>query len=40
MQPDSFCKDKAHTGAKQQSINKAIGIIKLNLDILGNIKSY
>ncbi len=40
MQPDVFCKDKAHTGAKQQSINKAIGIIKLNLDILGNIKSY
>jgi len=25
---------------KQQSINKAIGIIKLNLDIIGNIKSY
>lgn len=40
LQPDYFCKDKAHTGAKQQSLNKAIGIIKLNLDILGNIKSY
>jgi len=40
LQPDSFCKDKAHTGAKQHSLNKAIGIIKLNLDILGNIKSY
>jgi CRISPR-associated endonuclease Csn1 len=39
-QPDSYCKDKAHTGAKQHSLNKAIGIIKLNLDILGNIKSY
>jgi len=25
---------------KQYSLNKAIGIIKLNLDILGNIKSY
>jgi len=25
---------------KQHSINKAIGIIKINLDILGNIKSY
>jgi len=25
---------------KQHSLNKAIGIIKLNLDILGNIKSY
>lgn len=40
FQPDNFCKDKAHTGAKQQSLNKAIGIIKLNLDIIGNIKSY
>jgi len=40
LQPDYFCKDKAHTGAKQHSLNKAIGIIKLNLDILGNIKSY
>lgn len=39
-QPDSFCKDKAHSGAKQHSINSAIGIIKLNLDILGNIKSF
>ena len=39
-QPDIYCKDKAHTGAKQQSLNKAIGIIKLNLDIIGNIKSY
>lgn len=39
FQPDSFCKDKEHTGAKQHSINKAIGIIKLNLDILGNINS-
>ena len=40
LQPDYFCKDKAHTGTKQHSLNKAIGIIKLNLDILGNIKSY
>lgn len=40
FQPDSFCKDKVHSGAKQHSINSATGIIKLNLDILGNIKSY
>jgi len=40
FQPDSFCKDKAHTGAKQHALNKAIGIIKLNLDITGKIKSY
>lgn len=39
-QPDSFCKDKEHTGAKQQAVNKSTGIIKLNLDILGNIISY
>jgi CRISPR-associated endonuclease Csn1 len=40
FQPLSFCKDKAKSGAKQHSINQATGIIKLNLDILGNIKSY
>jgi len=40
FQPNSFCKDKSHTGAKQHSVGSAIGIIKLNLDILGNIKSY
>jgi len=39
-QPDFFCKDKAHTGGKQYNVNKAIGIIKINLDIIGNIKSY
>ena len=42
MQPDSFLtifNGKANSH-KQQSLNKAIGIIKLNLDILGNIKSY
>ncbi len=40
-QPDAFCKfDKSKKcGAKQQLVNKAIGIIKLNLDILGNINS-
>lgn len=42
LQPHSFLtifngKPNSH---KQQSINKAIGVIKLNLDILGNIKSY
>jgi len=47
MQPESFCimkktKDgKLEKGSsKQQSVNSAIGIIKLNLDILGNLKSY
>jgi CRISPR-associated endonuclease Csn1 len=40
FQPNSFCKDKAHTGAKQHVVNSAIGIINLNLDILGNIESY
>jgi CRISPR-associated endonuclease Csn1 len=47
MQPESFCimkKRKDGTpekgSTKQQSINKAIGIVKLNLDIIGNIKSY
>ncbi|UCN00341.1 type II CRISPR RNA-guided endonuclease Cas9 [Sulfurimonas sp. SWIR-19] len=41
-QPSSFCKIEKgkHSGAKQQSIGSARGIIKLNLDILGNIKSY
>jgi len=41
-QPMQFCKmDKGKkSGAKQQSIGKAIGIIKLNIDIIGNIKSY
>lgn len=46
-QPKSFCKmgkDKhgnpKKSGAKQQTINASIGIIKLNLDITGNIKSY
>jgi CRISPR-associated endonuclease Csn1 len=41
-QPSSFCKIEKgkHSGAKQQSIGSAKGIIKLNLDILGNIKSY
>jgi hypothetical protein len=41
-QPHSFLtlfngKPNSH---KQHSINKAVGIIKLNLDILGNISSY
>lgn len=47
MQPESFCimkkgKDgKPEKGSTKQYKNgKAIGIIKLNLDILGNIKSY
>jgi hypothetical protein len=40
FQPDFYCKDKEHTGAKQIAVGKAIGIIKLNLDIQGNIKSY
>ncbi len=41
-QPMPFCKMNKgkKSGAKQQSIGKAIGIIKLNLDIIGNIKSY
>ena len=42
LQPHSFLtifKGKANSH-KQQSVNKAIGIIKINLDILGNIKSY
>ena len=42
QQPHSFLtlfqgKPNSH---KQQNVNKAIGIIKLNLDILGNIKSF
>jgi hypothetical protein len=42
FQPKSFCKleKDEHKGAKPQGINSAIGIIKLNLDIIGNIKSY
>ncbi|MEA2100755.1 MAG: type II CRISPR RNA-guided endonuclease Cas9 [Campylobacterota bacterium] len=42
FQPESFCKmDKGKkSGSKQQSVNASIGIIKLNLDIIGNIKSY
>jgi len=47
FQPDSFCiigKDKngnpKKASSKQYKNGKAIGIIKLNLDILGNIKSY
>lgn len=42
-QPESFCevdKQGKHTKTKPKSIGKSIGIIKLNLDILGNIKSY
>jgi len=42
FQPHSFLtifNGKANSH-KQVSLNKAIGIIKLNLDILGNIKSY
>ncbi len=42
FQPHSFLiifNGKANSH-KQQSLGKAIGIIKLNLDILGNIKSY
>ena len=42
LQPHSFLtlfNGKANSH-KQQSLNKAIGIIKLNLDIIGNIKSY
>jgi len=42
-QPSSFCevdKQGKHTKTKPKSIGKAIGIIKLNLDIVGNIKSY
>lgn len=47
FQPENFCtigKDKngnkKKISSKQHKIGKAIGIIKLNLDILGNIKSY
>lgn len=47
FQPDSFCiigKDKdgqpKKASSKQYKNGKAIGIIKLNLDILGKIKSY
>jgi len=47
FQPISFCKigkdsnnNPKKSGAKQQGINASIGIIKLNLDITGNIKSY
>lgn len=42
-QPKLFCevdKQGVHKKTKPNSIGKAIGIIKLNLDILGNIKSY
>jgi len=42
LQPHSFItlfKGKANSH-KQHSLNKAIGIIKLNLDVLGNIKSF
>ena len=42
LQPHSFVtlfKGKANSH-KQHSINKAIGIIKLHLDIIGNIKSF
>ncbi len=40
-QPDTFCRfDKnKKSGSKQHLLSKAIGIIKLNLDILGNINS-
>lgn len=41
-QPKSFCevdKQGIHKKTKPKSIGKAIGIIKLNLDILGNINS-
>ncbi|MEA3331943.1 MAG: type II CRISPR RNA-guided endonuclease Cas9 [Campylobacterota bacterium] len=47
FQPESFCKmgkdtqgNPKKSGSKQQNINASIGIIKLNLDIIGNIKSY
>ena len=42
FQPFSFCKigNGEKTGAKYQALSKSIGIVKLNLDILGNIKSY
>ncbi len=46
-QPKSFCKmgkdnnkNPKKSGSKQQNINASIGLIKLNLDIIGNIKSY
>jgi len=46
-QPESFCiigKDKENkpkkSASKQHKLGKAIGIIKLNLDILGNINSF
>ncbi|MGK0255557.1 MAG: hypothetical protein ACI81I_000153 [Arcobacteraceae bacterium] len=42
-QPKSFCEvDKlgVHKKTKPKTVGKAIGIIKLNLDIIGNIKSY
>jgi len=42
LQPHSFVtlfKGKANSH-KQHSLNKAIGIIKLNLNVLGNIKSF
>lgn len=42
-QPKSFCetdKQGVHKKTKPKSLNKAIGIIKLSLDITGNIKSY
>jgi len=42
FQPSSFCKIEKgkHSGAKQQSVGSARGIIKLKVDILGNIESY
>ncbi len=42
-QPSSFCevdKQGKHTKTKPKSIGKAIGMIKLSLDIIGSIKSY
>jgi len=42
-QPEIFCelnKEKKHVKTKPRSIGKSTGIIKLNLDIIGNIKSY
>jgi len=42
FQPFNFCKlgSGKKVGTKQQALAQTIGIIKLNLDILGNIKSY
>ena len=42
-QPKSFCevdKQGVHKKTKPKSIGKSVGIIKLNLDILGNINSF